>query len=118
MILELSAISSKFAYLKNIIRYDVLSVTVVCLVLSFLALSNYVHHKEIVSSSHAGFALTSTFNHGFFANTTVIETDIGRYLVSGQIQPTKGQALVVEERADGNHLLCFVDDSVCNPLVL
>jgi hypothetical protein len=48
----------------------------------------------------------------------VIETDIGSYIVSGKIQPTKGQALVVEERVGGNHLLCFLGDSVCNPLEL
>lgn len=118
MILEFNAITIKLAYLKNTIRYDFLSVLIVCLVLSFVSLSNYGLHKQIISSSHAGFALTSTFNPGFFSNTTVIETDIDSYVVSGQMQPTKGQALVVEERGDGNHLLCFVDDSVCNPLVL
>jgi hypothetical protein len=118
MILEFNVISTKFAYIKSTIRYDFLSVLVVCLVLSFVLLSNYGLHNQIVSSSHAGFALTSAFNPGFFSNTTVIETDIGSYLVSGQMQPTKGQALVVEERGDGNHLLCFVDDSVCNQLVL
>jgi hypothetical protein len=73
----------------------------------------------MVSSSHTGFSLSSTTYHsGFFADTTVIETYIGRYLVSGQLHLSKGQALVAEERGDGDHLLCLVDDSVCKPLVL
>ena len=118
MILEFNALTTKLAYLKSTVRYDFLSILVVCLVFSFVMLSNYELRNRIVSNSHAGFALTSTFNPGFFSDTTVIETDIGRYVVSGKIQPTKGQALVVEERGDGNHLLCFVDDSVCNPLVV
>jgi hypothetical protein len=118
MFQESNAVIKQLAYLNSTIRYDYVGIFTISLLLGLTMLSNYELHNRIVSNSHAGFSLSSTYHSGFFANTTVIETDIGRYLVSGQLHLSKGQALVVEERGDGKHLLCLMDDSVCNPLVL
>ncbi len=118
MFLECNTVIKQLAYLNSTIRYGYVGVFIISLLLGLTMLSNSELHNRIVSSSHAGFSLSSTYHSGFFADTTVVKTDIGRYLVSGQFHLSKGQALVAEERGDGDHLLCLVDDSVSNPLVL
>lgn len=62
MCLEFNTISNQFAYLKSTIRFDYFGLFIISLLVGFVLLSNYELHNRIVSSSHAGLVLSSTYN--------------------------------------------------------
>lgn len=73
--------------------------------------------ETVVSSVDVGAAVTATYiDSTLDANKTRVETDSGVFLVYGSMALRKGERFTLEERKNGNRMLCKAGTRECRKL--